>query len=126
MANKTKKEWIEEANAEPLNLNIELDTEKTIEEIKALIEAKKTELEGTNQDNVNDNPLDENKEPDNVNDIKEEVKEEAKEVIYKITCPNKQYTGVSATVSFVQGKGEIKDSHLAEWFKEKGYTVEEA
>jgi len=109
MANKTKKEWIEEANTEPLNLNIELDTEKTIEEIKDLIEAKKTELEATNQVGT-----------------QEPVKEEVKEVIYKISSPNEKYTGVSASVAFAQGKGETKDSHLAEWFKEKGYTVEEA
>lgn len=44
----------------------------------------------------------------------------------KIFCPNKQYSGVSATVTFVNGVGETDKPHLIDWFKSKGYKVEEA
>jgi len=40
-----------------------------------------------------------------------------------IKAPNDQYTGVSASVFFVNGEGETDDPKLIEWFKEKGYTV---
>lgn len=43
----------------------------------------------------------------------------------KIFAPNKQYTGVVATVSFVDGVGESNDSYLIDYFKRKGYTIEE-
>ena len=43
----------------------------------------------------------------------------------KIYAPNEEYTGVSAGVYFVKGVGETEDDHLIEWFKEKGYKVEE-
>lgn len=42
----------------------------------------------------------------------------------RIIAPNKQYTGISATVHFVNGIGETSDPALIEWFKEKGYEVE--
>lgn len=42
----------------------------------------------------------------------------------KIHSPNKQYTGVSASVSFVNGAGECSDPHLLDWFELHGYTVE--
>ena len=35
----------------------------------------------------------------------------------KIYAPNKEYTGVSAGVSFVKGVGETDKKHLIEWFK---------
>lgn len=44
----------------------------------------------------------------------------------KIICPNKQYTGVSASVAFANGVGETNDPRLIEWFKSRGYTVEDA
>lgn len=43
----------------------------------------------------------------------------------KVYSPNKEYTGISASVPFCNGTGETDDSHLIEWFKEHGYTVEE-
>ena len=42
----------------------------------------------------------------------------------KIYAPNKQYTGISAGVSFINGVGETTDPHLIDWFKSKGYEVE--
>ena len=42
----------------------------------------------------------------------------------KIICPNKQYSGVSASVTFVNGVGETNNPRLIAWFKERGYTVE--
>lgn len=43
----------------------------------------------------------------------------------KIYSPNREYTGISASVAFCDGRGETDDPHLIEWFKEHGYTVEE-
>jgi hypothetical protein len=43
----------------------------------------------------------------------------------KVYAPNKQYTGVSAGVTFINGIGETSDPHLLEWFREHGYTVED-
>ena len=42
----------------------------------------------------------------------------------KIYAPNKRYNGVSASVKFVNGVGETNDPHLINWFKSKGYKVE--
>lgn len=41
----------------------------------------------------------------------------------QIIAPNKDYTGESASVTFVKGVGETSDAYLIEWFKEHGYTV---
>lgn len=41
----------------------------------------------------------------------------------RITAPNKDYNGESASVTFVKGVGETSDAYLIEWFKEHGYTV---
>ena len=43
----------------------------------------------------------------------------------KIYSPNKDYTGVSASVPFCSGVGETEDPHLIEWFKDHGYKVGE-
>lgn len=43
----------------------------------------------------------------------------------KIYSPNKEYTGISASVPFCNGVGETKDPRLIQWFKEHGYKVEE-
>lgn len=42
----------------------------------------------------------------------------------KVLSPNEQYTGLSASVMFINGVGETDDEHLLQWFEEKGYTVE--
>lgn len=42
----------------------------------------------------------------------------------KIHAPNQEYTGVSATVVFVDGIGETEDPALLQWFLDKGYKVE--
>lgn len=41
----------------------------------------------------------------------------------QIIAPNKDYTGESASVTFVKGVGETSDAYLIEWFKAHGYTV---
>lgn len=43
----------------------------------------------------------------------------------KIYSPNKDYTGVSASVSFCSGVGETDDPYLLGWFRSHGYKVEE-
>lgn len=41
----------------------------------------------------------------------------------KIIAPNKQYTGVSASVPFANGIGETDNPKLISWFKKHGYQV---
>lgn len=43
----------------------------------------------------------------------------------KIYAPNKQYSGISASVAFAKGVGETDNPALIDWFKEHGYTVED-
>jgi hypothetical protein len=43
----------------------------------------------------------------------------------KVIAPNNQFNGISAGVQFIQGVGECDTLHLLEWFKAKGYEVEE-
>ena len=43
----------------------------------------------------------------------------------KIYAPNELYSGESASVFFVEGVGETDDPHLIEWFKSKGYAIED-
>lgn len=42
----------------------------------------------------------------------------------KVYAPNKQYTGVSAGVAFVNGVGETSDPYLLKWLEDHGYEVE--
>lgn len=43
----------------------------------------------------------------------------------RISAPNKDYTGVSASVAFLRGEGHTDDPYLISWFREHGYGVEE-
>lgn len=43
---------------------------------------------------------------------------------YRIKAPNKEYTGESAGVHFINGVGIAKDGKSVDWFKDKGYEVE--
>ncbi len=43
----------------------------------------------------------------------------------KIYSKNKDYTGVSASVHFIDGVGETDNKYLIEWFKKHGYEVED-
>ncbi len=43
----------------------------------------------------------------------------------KILCPNREYSGVSASVAFVNGVGYTDVPHLIQWFQSRGYQVED-
>lgn len=43
----------------------------------------------------------------------------------KIYAPNKEYTGVTASVPFANGEGSTVNPHLIKWFKDHGYDVED-
>ncbi len=43
----------------------------------------------------------------------------------KVFAPYKGYCGISASVVFKDGVGKTSDPHLIEWFKARGYTVEQ-
>lgn len=43
----------------------------------------------------------------------------------KVYAPNKEYTGISASVIFVNGVGETDSPALLCWFRKHGYDVQE-
>lgn len=53
------------------------------------------------------------------------VKAENKEVKYIVHTPVKNFNGEVAGVQFAYGKAEVRPGWVLEWFKEKGYKVEE-
>lgn len=55
-------------------------------------------------------------------DVKEEVK---KEKTFLVKTPVKNFNGEVAGVQFAYGKAEVKEGWILEWFKEKGFEVEE-
>lgn len=42
----------------------------------------------------------------------------------KIIAPNKEFNGLSAGVTFVNGVGYTDDENAIRWFSSRGYTVE--
>ena len=44
----------------------------------------------------------------------------------KIYSPVKDFNGLRANVRFVNGVAETDNTHLIEWFKNHGYTVEKS
>ena len=45
---------------------------------------------------------------------------------FKITSPIKGYVGIGAGgVQFAYGQAEVNEGWVCNWYKEKGYTVEE-
>ena len=45
--------------------------------------------------------------------------------MFKIKAPNEAYTGTIAGVAFLNGLAETNNQRMIDWFKEKGYSVEE-
>lgn len=43
----------------------------------------------------------------------------------KIYAQNKNFSGISASVNFINGVGETDDKYLIDWFKKHGYEVKE-
>lgn len=41
----------------------------------------------------------------------------------KIIAPRRDYTGISASVQFVNGIGETDNKRLIDWFKKNGYDI---
>lgn len=60
-----------------------------------------------------------------VNEVNE-VKEVKKEKTYIVKTPVPNFSGIVAGVHFAYGKAEVKPGWILDWFKEKGYEVEEA
>lgn len=61
-------------------------------------------------------------------DVKKETKtKEAKEKEYIVKTQIPNYNGIVAGVQFAYGKSAVpvKEGWILEWFKEKGYIVEE-
>lgn len=48
-----------------------------------------------------------------------------KEKAYMVYTPVQNFNGIVAGVQFAYGKAEVKEGWVLNWFKEKGYKVEE-
>jgi hypothetical protein len=46
-------------------------------------------------------------------------------MMFKIKAPNEAYTGEIAGVAFLNGLAETDNERMIDWFREKGYSVEE-
>lgn len=57
--------------------------------------------------------------------VTEQNIETNKESKYIVHTPVKNFNGEVAGVQFAYGKAEVKPGWVLEWFKEKGYRVEE-
>lgn len=44
---------------------------------------------------------------------------------YTVSTPVKDFNGIVAGVHFAYGKAKVKEGWILNWFKEKGYKVEE-
>lgn len=90
------------------------ETDKLIKEAVAKLEAENP---------INDAPATNNVAPASNND--DEVTE-IKEKEYVVYTPVKDFNGEVAGVQFAYGKAKVKAGWILDWFKEKGYKVEEA
>lgn len=41
----------------------------------------------------------------------------------KVIAPNKEYSGISAGVTFQNGEGICEESRLLDWFEQRGYQI---
>lgn len=55
--------------------------------------------------------------------VKDDTK--GKEKTYIVYTPVKNFNGIVAGVQFAYGKAQVKEGWVLNWFKEKGYKVEE-
>ena len=55
----------------------------------------------------------------------ETKKTEKKDVTYIVSAPVEDFCGIVAGVHFAYGKAEVKPGWILDWFKERGYKVEE-
>ena len=54
----------------------------------------------------------------------EQAEQEPKK--FRITSPVERYVGIGAGgVQFAYGRAEVNEGWVCDWYKEKGYTVEE-
>lgn len=53
--------------------------------------------------------------------VKEQPKKQNE---WKITAPNKQYSGTMATVEFIDGVGYTKNEVIKKYFEAKGFEIE--
>lgn len=107
-----------EKNINPVQSNTE---NEEIKRLQAELEKVNKEKEELNKKNENlEKEIEKNKE-----ESKKNVKANTKEKNYIVCTPVSNFNGTVAGVQFAYGKAEVKEGWVLEWFKEKGYKVEE-
>lgn len=73
------------------------------------------------QSNINEQDNEQKK----IENKKQDDNKNKKEKTYIVHTPVENYVGEIAGVHFAYGKAEVKEGWILNWFKEKGYKVEE-
>lgn len=106
-----------EAKAKKLNeaqtkLYIDEEIKKALEEYETKMQNNKTAIQATQATT-------EKKTIENKATVKKETKK------YVVYTPVQNFCGEVAGVQFAYGKAEVKPGWILNWFKEKGYRIEE-
>lgn len=92
-----------------------------LENVKNELESSKAELEKSN--------LEKEALLKQIEELKAAVKEQDKNApkkgSYLVFAPVKNFNGIVAGVHFAYGKANVQKGWILNWFKEKGYKVEE-
>ena len=116
-AKATKKAKADKMNEAQTKLYVDEEVKKAVEEYEKT--NTKTQIPTAK---VNDTVKATNTEKQ---EDKEVVNQKSKEVKYIVHTPVKNFNGEVAGVQFAYGKAEVRPGWVLEWFKEKGYKVEE-
>lgn len=105
--------------------NIENEELKRLQEELEKVNKEKEELNQKNKDLEEQLKKDTISQEENKQEEKKQKATKNKEKTYMVYTPVKNFNGIVAGVQFAYGKAEVKEGWVLEWFKEKGYKVEE-
>ena len=119
-AKATKKAKADKMNEEQTKLFIDEEVKKAVEEYEKTNAQTQIPTAAVKVDDTAKSTSEEKKTAE-----EKTVKAENKEVKYIVHTPVKNFNGEVAGVQFAYGKTEVRPGWVLEWFKEKGYKVEE-
>lgn len=103
--------------------NVENEELKRLQEELEKVNKEKEELNQKNKDLEEQIKKDTESKKENIKDVNEVKK--GKEKTYMVYTPVSNFNGIVAGVQFAYGKAKVREGWVLNWFKEKGYKVEE-
>lgn len=103
--------------------NVENEELKRLQAELEKANKEKEELTQKNKDLEEQIKKDTEIKKESMKDVNETKK--GKEKTYMVYTPVPNFNGIVAGVQFAYGKAEVKEGWVLNWFKEKGYKVEE-